>query len=901
MAFEAFIPKITIPSGTSDTRRGDGIVMQCAGQTMIVDAFEGGEATDGIRTWLKGKGTNAIDIAVLTHPHWDHYNGMLKLLDAGIKIKLLLCYDPLTLEHGCDGSENGKSVREDMDNAYKVVRRIQAAGGIVRWVGIGRTIKLGDISWKVWRKQPTEFTEYDDGHAWAFVNDGSLILYSPEIQLLLGGDGPCELKEALAYFDSPISGYDIAHHGNNCSRSNAEALKKYGCVLAWESCVERDGAGTTDWTAYGARRVKQQGIPVWMQDEDIYISAGGGKITFRQGSKTVTKKVSYQGEKVTAGWIHNARGWWYRYDNGGWAVGWAKLKWSKGTDWFYFDEDGYMQTGWVKVNGYWYYLDPTTGAMQTGWLPYKGHKCYLEPVSGKNQGHAYCNEIATIDGKTYLFDKDCYATEVKGSGPAKGTIVLDISEHNSENIDWAKIKAAGYVVILRIGLRGSISSIPKYYGKIRQDYHFEKYLKAVKEYGIPYAIYFFPTAINDTEALEEADWIISKVKEYNIQFVLPVFLDSEMVDHGDGRADGLSRADRTRYLKKTCDALWAAGIPCGIYASTSWFYGKLDMSQFDSRTLANTWCAQYASKCEYTGPYAMWQYTSKTTVDGIPTAEGKGIDTSVIVGQFDMTGTTASTPVEQTQAQDPVDAMIEIMKGEVGYHEKASAADLDSKTGNSGSNNYTKYGKELHALQPSNMDYPAAWCDCWFDWCVLRLCERYGYGPEVAREVLCGDFDDYTYASAALYKKAGKWTQTPARGYQIFFGGSGHTGGVYKVEGGKVYTIEGNKSDQVKYCEYSIGNSNIIGYGIPKYELLTGGTYTAADPDTEEEYDMPLIKQGSKGKAVKILQIILGGLAVDGSFGPLTLAAVKKFQKANSLDVDGEVGPLTWRALLATL
>ena len=64
---------------------------------------------------------------------------------------------------------------------------------------------------------------------------------------------------------------------------------------------------------------------------------------------------------------------------------------------------------------------------------------------------------------------------------------------------------------------------------------------------------------------------------------------------------------------------------------------------------------------------------------------------------------------------------------------------------------------------------------------------------------------------------------------------------------------------------------------------------------------MPLLKKGSSGRYVKALQLALGGLTVDGSFGPLTLAAVKAFQKAHNLEVDGEVGPLTWAAIFTTL
>ena len=64
---------------------------------------------------------------------------------------------------------------------------------------------------------------------------------------------------------------------------------------------------------------------------------------------------------------------------------------------------------------------------------------------------------------------------------------------------------------------------------------------------------------------------------------------------------------------------------------------------------------------------------------------------------------------------------------------------------------------------------------------------------------------------------------------------------------------------------------------------------------------MPQIKRGSMGKAVKVLQVILGGLEIDGSFGPATQAAVLAFQKKHGLEADGVVGPKAWRALLGTL
>lgn len=57
-----------------------------------------------------------------------------------------------------------------------------------------------------------------------------------------------------------------------------------------------------------------------------------------------------------------------------------------------------------------------------------------------------------------------------------------------------------------------------------------------------------------------------------------------------------------------------------------------------------------------------------------------------------------------------------------------------------------------------------------------------------------------------------------------------------------------------------------------------------------------LLKEGSKGEDVKLVQKVVG-VPADGDFGPKTTAAVKKFQKAHKLDADGLVGPSTWNAM----
>lgn len=254
-----------------------------------------------------------------------------------------------------------------------------------------------------------------------------------------------------------------------------------------------------------------------------------------------------------------------------------------------------------------------------------------------------------------------------------------------------------------------------------------------------------------------------------------------------------------------------------------------------------------------------------------------------------------------------VDKVLVIALAEVGYLEKKSNSQLDSKTANAGTNNYTKYGRDMHALYPSVMDFPAAWCDCFVDWCFYKA-----YGITNAKALLGGDFNDYTVASAQLYKNKNAWyTSNPKKGDQIFFKNStriNHTGLVYDVDSRYVYTIEGNTSGGSEVVanggavckkKYLLTNSKIAGYGRPKYDV------EASTPVTKNPYTEPTttLKSGSKGEGVKWLQWELNQsgakLTIDGSFGPSTLAAVKNYQKSHGLEVDGKVGPATRKSLKA--
>ena len=69
--------------------------------------------------------------------------------------------------------------------------------------------------------------------------------------------------------------------------------------------------------------------------------------------------------------------------------------------------------------------------------------------------------------------------------------------------------------------------------------------------------------------------------------------------------------------------------------------------------------------------------------------------------------------------------LLDIARAEIGYREKASNANLDSKTANSGSANYTKYGRDLYNAGYYNGNKNGyAWCDQFVDWNFYQLCGK---------------------------------------------------------------------------------------------------------------------------------------------------------------------------------
>ena len=79
------------------------------------------------------------------------------------------------------------------------------------------------------------------------------------------------------------------------------------------------------------------------------------------------------------------------------------------------------------------------------------------------------------------------------------------------------------------------------------------------------------------------------------------------------------------------------------------------------------------------------------------------------------------TPIEKAIAH-----LIDIAEGEIGYVEKATNSQLDSKAANPGNGNYTKYGAYFDTQRGEYEYYNGRkngydWCDQFNDYCFAEI------------------------------------------------------------------------------------------------------------------------------------------------------------------------------------
>lgn len=174
----------------------------------------------------------------------------------------------------------------------------------------------------------------------------------------------------------------------------------------------------------------------------------------------------------------------------------------------------------------------------------------------------------------------------------------------------------------------------------------------------------------------------------------------------------------------------------------------------------------------------------------------------------------------------PIEKVIQIATNEIGYLEKKSNVNLDGKTGNAGSSNYTKYWRDI---KPDYQGQP--WCACFVTWCFVQA-----FGKDNAKKLL----KHYPYVYCPTMTGLFSLNSNPKVGDIVIFKRNGefvHTGIVVSVNGDKFETIEGNTSGGSSIVANGGGvfkksyyNSNLPGtkFCTPNYEIMESEDITMA-------------------------------------------------------------------------
>ena len=176
---------------------------------------------------------------------------------------------------------------------------------------------------------------------------------------------------------------------------------------------------------------------------------------------------------------------------------------------------------------------------------------------------------------------------------------IDVSNHQG-TVDWNKVKAAGIdFAILKVG---------PVYGK--PDDSFERNAAECERLGIPYGVYYYSYARSVEDANKEADRTLAWLGGHHPS--LPVYYDLE--DNYILQDPNFSKDKLAQIAQTFCNRMEAVGFKSGIYANLNWLNNYLDspsLSGYDH------WVAQYNWRCDYTGSYSFWQYSSSGNVPGV--------------------------------------------------------------------------------------------------------------------------------------------------------------------------------------------------------------------------------------------------------------------------------------------
>ena len=212
--------------GSGETRLGDATIIDDGKNFEVIDGYCAKGATRLI-SMLKTRGIKNPYLHI-SHPHWDHRDGIKKIInDSWFKPRALYCQNPDSI------TAHNSSIKGDIDAVRTIIKEAKARNIPVIYLKNGDKIVHGDIKFTVYRDNP-KYT----GNSEAYLNDGSLCYWFPELSYLTTGDAGMWCAQR---YNLPVKFHKGGHHGNDESGEDKKPsdmtrwMKNKGCLYYWDN------------------------------------------------------------------------------------------------------------------------------------------------------------------------------------------------------------------------------------------------------------------------------------------------------------------------------------------------------------------------------------------------------------------------------------------------------------------------------------------------------------------------------------------------------------------------------------------------------------------------------------------------------------------------------------------
>lgn len=272
--------------------------------------------------------------------------------------------------------------------------------------------------------------------------------------------------------------------------------------------------------------------------------------------------------------------------------------------------------------------------------------------------------VSDLNNRTYYHDSVYEDCEILNGidvswwqGGGKGS--------TTSKINWKKMHAAGAdFAFVRAASRDTAD------GSIYEDTTASAHINGAQANKMNVGLYIFSQAVNSNEAVEEADYVLNLIDQYDWDIDMPIIIDREA-----GRMTKrltkakLSKAKETAVVQAFADEITSAGYKAGVYASYSWYRDKMNADDLEDCAI---WLARYnnmtTSNAKSGTPYAdvlcdyeFWQYSSQKPSASTGYTSNLDVDfwykdTNVTTENLTMSKNTANTITLAWDDADDADA-----------------------------------------------------------------------------------------------------------------------------------------------------------------------------------------------------------------------------------------------------